>query len=60
MEPGCKLEGFDRPVQPAAPNRLRCQTVQTVSERYFIVEKQEVVWRKERAGPVSGVKETTM
>ena len=25
MEPGCTLEDFGRPVQPAAPNRLRCR-----------------------------------
>ena len=25
MEPGCKLEDFGRPAQPAAPNRLRCR-----------------------------------
>ena len=25
MEPGCKLEGFDRPAQPAVSNRLRCR-----------------------------------
>ena len=25
MEPGCKLEDFGRPVQPAATNRLRCR-----------------------------------
>jgi len=25
VEPGCKLEGFGRPAQPAAPNRPRCR-----------------------------------
>ena len=35
MEPGCKLEGFGRPAQPAAPNRLRCRA-QVVSERYLV------------------------
>jgi hypothetical protein len=25
MEPGCTLEDFGRPAQPAAPNRLRCR-----------------------------------
>ena len=25
MEPGCKPEGFGRPVQPAASNRPRCR-----------------------------------
>ena len=34
MEPGCTLEDFGRPAQPAAPNRLRCRA-QVVSERYL-------------------------
>jgi hypothetical protein len=25
MEPGCKLEDFGRPAQPAVTNRLRCR-----------------------------------
>ena len=35
MEPGCNLEDFGRPVQPAATNRLRCR-VNVVSERYLV------------------------
>jgi|WetSurSiteA1Bulk_404760.scaffolds.fasta_scaffold215540_1 hypothetical protein len=35
MEPGCNLEDFGRPVQPAATNRLRCR-VNIVSERYLV------------------------
>src|SRR4030042_3114584 len=35
MEPGCKLEDFGRPAQPAVPNRLRCRA-QVVSERYLV------------------------
>ena len=45
MEPGCKLEDFGRPAQPAAPNRLRCRA-QVVSERYLreTLRKVRVVW----------------
>ena len=30
MEPGCKLEGFGRPAQPAVSNRLRCRAIGSV------------------------------
>lgn len=36
MEPGCKPEGFGRPVQPAVPNRPRCRVEKgSVSGRIF-------------------------
>jgi hypothetical protein len=38
MEPGCKLEDFGRPAQPAVSNRLRCRAKKAVSERYSTVK----------------------
>ena len=35
MEPGCKLEDFDRLAQPAATNHLRCRALWVVFERYL-------------------------
>jgi hypothetical protein len=34
MEPGCKLEDFGRPAQPAVPNRLRCRAGWCLSDIY--------------------------
>jgi hypothetical protein len=36
MEPGCTLEGFDRPAQPAVSNRLRYWTLGGVWTIYSV------------------------
>jgi catechol 2,3-dioxygenase-like lactoylglutathione lyase family enzyme len=49
MESGCKLEGFDRPAQPAVSNRLRCRAIGSVwtiySVKLDVQERWVYAWR---------------